>query len=120
MNAAGRALIAAMTVLALVGGGRVSAADPDARIVSVAIDPTDLVSGGPFSVTVATTPDIVNVEATIGPHRMTIPEVQSGMYYSNGTVPRFPRFIRGSFHVRFVGKTAAGETVAADTTVRVN
>ena len=115
-----RALIVCMSLLVLFVAGSVSAADPDSRIVSVTIDPTSLVSGGPVSVTVETTPDVVNVEAAVGPHRITIPEVESGMYYGSATVPRFPRFIRGRFHIRFFGKTAAGETVAADTTVRLN
>jgi len=115
-----RALIACASLLVLVNVGSISAADPESRIVSITIDPTPLVSGGPVSVFVETTPDIVSVEAAVGPHHVTIPEVESGMYYGSSTIPRLPRFIRGNFHVRFLGKTAAGTIVAADTTIRLN
>jgi len=115
-----RAVIACMSLLGLFLAGSVCAADTDSRIVSVMFDPTNLISGGPVNVTVVTTPDIVNVEAMVGPHRMTIPEVESGRYYASATVPHFPRFIRGLFRVRFFGRTATGETVGLDTTVRLN
>jgi hypothetical protein len=115
-----RALVVCFSLLILFVAGSVSTAETTSRIVSITIDPTSLVSGGPISVTVATTADIVGVEAAIGPHRVTIPQVESGMYYSAATVPRFPRFIRGRFHVRFFGKTITGETVDADTTVQLN
>lgn len=97
-----------------------SGADTESRIVSITVNPTSLVSGGPVSVSVATTSDIVSVEAVVGPHRVTIPEIGSGEYYGSATVPHLPRFIRGLFRVRFFGKTAAGETVVADTTVQLN
>ena len=115
-----RALIACTSLLVLFLAGSVSAADPESRIVSITIDPANLVSGGAFSVTIETTPDIVNLEVAAGPHRVTIPQVEPGMYYGSATVPRFPRFIHGRFNVHFFGKTAAGETVGADTTVRLN
>jgi hypothetical protein len=113
-------LIACASLLGLFLAGPLSAADMESHIVSITIDPTDLVSGGPVDVSVATTPDIVSVEALVGPRRITIPEVESGMYHGTATVPRFPRFIHGHFKVRFFGRTAGGETVGADTTVQLN
>jgi len=115
-----RALIACTSLLVLSLAGSVSAADPESRIVSITINPANLVSGGSVSVTVETTPDIVNLEVAAGPHRLTIPQVEPGVYYCSAAVPHFPRFIHGRFNVRFFGKTAAGETVGADTTVRLN
>lgn len=115
-----RAFIACAFALALMFTGAASGADTQSGIVAVVIDPVDLVSGGPVSVSIETTPDVVSVVALAGPHRVPIPEIIPGWYYGTATVPRFPRFFRGRFRVHFIGKTASGATVGADTMVRLN
>jgi hypothetical protein len=114
-----RALVATAALLAFLAASAASA-DTESRILSVTIDPEDLVSGGPVSVVVATTPDVVSVEAWAGPHRVPIPCVEPGLYSGSGTVPKLPHFIRGRFRVHFSGRTTAGETVGIDKMIRLN
>ena len=98
----------------------VSAAGSETRIISAVIDPHDLVSGGPVSATIETTPDVVTVEAIAGPRHIEIPQVEPGHYYGAGTIPHLPHFIHGHFKVRFIGHTAQGETCVAETTIKLN
>lgn len=115
-----RAVSTTVCVLVLLAAGAASAQDDAARIVSITWDPPALISGGAVSVTVQTTPDVVSLEAVAASRHIPIPQVEPGKYVGTGQVPHFPRFIRGHFHVRFIGKTASGETVATDSTIQLN
>jgi hypothetical protein len=80
------------------------------RIVGAAIAPSPIHPGDQFVVTVETSIDVVAVEAHVRGRTFHLEPVESGLFQSSGSVPKFARFFKGTYRVTFVGHCASGKT----------
>ena len=119
--------VAAVPILALVMTGTAGAQAGDApigagapQIVSAVINPDPIHPGGPVEAVVETSPNVVSVDAQVKGFHFSLEQKQPGKFSKSGTVPKFARFFKGTYHVTFVAHCAGGTTVESGTDVVLN
>jgi hypothetical protein len=122
---------APLLALALLGTGAPTSLDspepsassggpPATQIVAVQIDPSPIHPGSHVVVTVDTSPDVAAVDAYVRGLTFHIKPVQSGEFRSDGKVPWFARFFKGTYQIKFVARCASGQSTEYQREITLN
>ena len=90
------------------------------QIVSAAVNPDPIHPGGPVEAVVETSANVVGVEAHVKGFHFTLDQKEPGKFIKSGTVPKFARFFKGTYHVTFTARCAGGNSVESGTDVVLN
>lgn len=111
------AATAPILAFALLGAAPPSAAHPAVvaqaeppQIVAAAVNPSPVHPGDDVVVTVATTPNVVAVDAQVKSYHFHLDPVEAGQFRATGKVPKIARFFKGTYHVVFTAHCAGGQT----------
>lgn len=90
------------------------------QIVAAQINPSPVHPGDSVVVTVATTPNVVGVDAQVKSYHFHLDPVEAGEFRATGRVPKIARFFKGTYHVVFTAHCSGGQTTQYSEDVVLN
>lgn len=81
---------------------------PAPAIFDAEVSPQPVIGGQQATTTIATTEDVVSVEAHVAFMRIPIPRVAPGLFVLVRDVPQIPHIFRRTYQVTFVAHSADG------------
>lgn len=111
----------AILVFSLVGAAPLDPPSPQGpHIASVQIDPSPIHPGDEVAATVATSTDVVAVDALVRGFTFHLDATDSGLFHKTAHVPKIARFFKGTYHVRFIARSSSGQTTESECDIVLN